>query len=150
MGPGATTVDRRGFTLLEVLVVLLVMALAVSLAAPTITRSSELIRVRAEVASFSALLRFAREQAITSREAQAVVVDPVERKATLVGAAGEVRRTRILPATWTVQADPPTHLTVRFEPEGNSNGGDFRITAGSVTYRVTIQPMTGRVRSERL
>jgi competence protein ComGD len=149
VGPRAAEVGRRGFTLLEVLVVLFVVSLVVSLTAPTIARSTELIRARAEVAGFSALLRFAREQAITSRQEHSVVVDPGEHRVTLLTADGEVRRTRALPPKWTLEAKPPTHLTVTFEPEGNSSGGEFRITASGATYRVTIEPMTGRVRNAR-
>jgi prepilin-type N-terminal cleavage/methylation domain-containing protein len=148
VGSRTVEVDRRGFTLLEVLVVLFVVALAVSLTAPTIARSTDLIKARAEVAGFSALLRFAREQAITLRQQQSVVVDPQERRVALV-ADGEVRRTRLLSPKWTIEANPSTHLTVSFEPEGSSSGGEFRLTASGVTYRVTVEPMTGRVRSTR-
>jgi prepilin-type N-terminal cleavage/methylation domain-containing protein len=149
VGPRPAEVDRRGFTLLEVLVVLFVIALVVSLTAPTISRSTEMIRARAEVAGFSALLRFAREQAITLREPQSVVVDPAEHRMALVAADGEVRRTRLLPPKWTIEANPPTHLSVTFEPEGSSSGGEFRIATSGAIYRVTVEPMTGRVRSAR-
>jgi len=39
---------------------------------------------------------------------------------------------------------------VSFEPQGGSSGGDFRLTAGTVVYRVTVDALTGRVRSGRL
>jgi general secretion pathway protein H len=149
VGPRTAEVDRRGFTLLEVLVVLFIVALAVSLAAPSITRSTDLIKARAEVASVLALLRFAREQAITLHQQESVVIDPVERRVALVAPGGEVRRSRVFSPKWTIEAEPSTHLSVSFEPEGSSSGGDFRFTANGVTYRVTVEPMTGRVRSAR-
>jgi prepilin-type N-terminal cleavage/methylation domain-containing protein len=55
----AAAINQQGFTLLELIATLLVMALAVALAAPTIGRSTETIRMRAEVARFSAILRHA-------------------------------------------------------------------------------------------
>jgi general secretion pathway protein H len=147
MGP-VPAVDRRGFTLLEVIVVLFVVGLAAALVAPTIGRSTEMIRVRAEVTGFAALLRHAREQAITSRRAHSVVVDPETRRATLM-AGDEVRRTRTFPPRFTIEAEPPTHLTVTFEPEGSSTGGEYWIKASGATYHVTVDATTGRVRSAR-
>jgi hypothetical protein len=38
---------------------------------------------------------------------------------------------------------------VRFEPQGGSSGGDFRLASGGVVYRVTVDALTGRVRSVR-
>lgn len=141
-------VGARGFTLLELIVVLLLLALAAGLVMPAVGRSLEAVRARGEIAGFSALLRHAREQAITSRRPHAVVVDPNERQVRIL-ADDEVRKTRALPAGWTIEATPPPNLTVRFEPQGNSSGGEFRIVAGPAVYHVTVDAVTGRVRSVR-
>lgn len=141
-------VGARGFTLLELIVVLLVLAVAAGLAMPAIGRSVDAVRVRAEIAGFSAVLRHAREQAIVLRRVHAVVVDPTEHQVRIL-ADDEVRKTRAIPAGWTIEASPPPNLTVRFEPQGSSSGGDFRIVAGPVTYRITVDAVTGRVRSLR-
>jgi prepilin-type N-terminal cleavage/methylation domain-containing protein len=150
MGRLRLALDRRGFTLFEVLVTLLVLALLAGLAVPLIARSTESVRARAEVAGFSAVLRHARERAITSQRAHAVVVDPDAHRVTiLLAGTDEVRERRTLPARLRVEADPPPALTVRFEPQGTSTGGDFRLATGAVVYRVTVDPLTGRVRSRR-
>jgi general secretion pathway protein H len=138
----------RGFTLLELVVTLMVVALAVALVAPAIGRSTETIRARAEIARFAALLRHTRERAITTRSSHVFVVDPQEHRVRIV-TGDEVRQTRALPADMTVEADPPPALSVRFEPEGTSSGGYFRLGAGPVHYRVTVDRLTGRVRAER-
>jgi general secretion pathway protein H len=151
MGRGQAIAPARGFTLLELIVTLAVIALVVGLAVPTIGRSTEAIRTRAEVAGFSALLRSARERAIVSQKPQAVVVDVVAHRISLRagGPEGEVRETRTLSERLTVEATPPPALIVRFEPQGGSSGGDFRLTSGAVTYRVTVDALSGRVRSSR-
>ncbi|HXH84119.1 MAG TPA: GspH/FimT family pseudopilin [Candidatus Tectomicrobia bacterium] len=140
-----------GFTLLELLVTLAVVAIAVGLALPVIGRSTETIRARAEVAAFSALLRHARERAITSREPHAVVIEPAEQRVVLRagGPEGDIREVRQLSPRLTIEAVPPPALTVRFEPQGASSGGDFRVASGPVVYRVTVDPVTGRVRNQR-
>ncbi|TMQ21761.1 MAG: prepilin-type N-terminal cleavage/methylation domain-containing protein [Candidatus Rokuibacteriota bacterium] len=147
-GPVAQT---RGFTLLELIVTMAIVAVVVGLTIPAVGRFTEGIRVRAEVAGFSALLRHARERAIVSQKPQAVVVDAAAHRISVRagGPDGEVRETRALPERLTVEATPPPALTVRFEPQGGSSGGDFRLASGAITYRVTVDALTGRVRSSR-
>jgi len=142
----------RGFTLLELIVTLFIIVLTIGLAVPLVSRSSGAIRARADVAGFSAVLRHARERAITTRKSHAVVIDPAARKMTVFagGTDGELKETRTLPERLTVQASPPPALTVRFEPEGTSSGAEYRVTAGDVVYRVTVDPVTGRVKNTRL
>ncbi len=142
-------IDERGFTLLELLVTLLVLAVVLSLAGPTIGRSVEGVRTRAEVARFAAMLRHTREQAITTRRPHSLLVDPPGHRV-MIMSDDEVRETRALPEHLAVEAEPPPALTVRFEPYGVSNGGTFWLTAGAIRYRVTVDPLTGRVRAERL
>jgi type IV fimbrial biogenesis protein FimT len=142
-------IDARGFTLLELIVTLLIVAVAVGLVAPAIGRSTEAVRTRAEVAGFSATFRHAREQAITTQQRHTVVVDPASRVVTVMTGEDEVRRTRTFSPRLTIKAATPDALTVRFEPSGTSSGGEFRLAAGAVTYRVTVDAVTGRVRNHR-
>jgi type II secretion system protein H len=140
-----------GFTLLELLVTLLVLALALGLTVPMLNRSTDAVRVRAEIAGFSAVLRHARERAITSGTPHAVVIERETHRMVVRagGPDGEIRHARTLSERLTVEASTPAPLTVRFEPQGGSSGGDFRVAAGGVAYRVTVDPLTGRVRSAR-
>jgi general secretion pathway protein H len=156
---GAAVVARRirrrsepGFTLLELIVTMFILLLMVGLAVPVVGRSSDAIKSRADVAGFSALLRHARERAITTRQSHTVVIDPVARKITVYagGTDGEVRESRALPEKLTVEATPPQALAVRFEPEGMSSGAEYKVRAGEVVYRVTVDPITGRVKNTRL
>ena len=151
MGRRTALRGSRGFTLLELVITLSIVALAVGLAVPTIARSTDAIRARADVAGFAAMMRHARERAIVTRTSQAVVVDPAARRLSLMsgGPEGEVRESRTLPERLSIEAEPPPALTVRFEPQGGGSGGDFRLTSGNVVYRVTVDALTGRVRSAR-
>jgi len=142
-------VDARGFTLLELIVTLVVLAVAVGLVAPTIGRSTETLRARAEVAGFSATFRHAREQAITTREPYTVAVNPTNRLLIVTTGEDEVRWTRTLSSRVDIRAETPGSLAVRFEPQGTSSGGEYRLSSGKITYRVTVDPVTGRVRNQR-
>ena len=141
-------VNARGFTLIELVVTLLVLAIAVAVVTPTIGRSTENLRARAQVARLTAMLRHAREQAITTRRTHALVVDPAAHRLTIMSGE-DVSATRTLPADVMIEAFPPPALTVRFEPYGVSNGGDFRVQSGPVRYRVVVDGLTGRVKVDR-
>jgi prepilin-type N-terminal cleavage/methylation domain-containing protein len=142
-------VDARGFTLLELIVTLVVLAVAVGLVAPTIGRSTETLRTRAEVAGFSATFRHAREQAITTRQPFTVVVNPRNHLMTVTTGEDEVRWTRALSNRLEIRAETPGALTVRFEPQGTSSGGEFHLISGKISYRVSVDAVTGRVRNQR-
>jgi prepilin-type N-terminal cleavage/methylation domain-containing protein len=140
----------RGFTLLELIVTLFVLALATAVVVPSIGRGTEGIRVRAEVAGFSAFLRRAREESVTTRTDLSVTVDPVARLVLEETADNEIRARHPLPERITIEADPPAALTVYFSPLGFSTGGTFRVgSPGGVVYRVSVDPLTGRVLSRR-
>ena len=141
-----------GFTLLELLVTLAVLAVAVAIVMPSIGRGTDAVRMRAEVAGFAAVLRHARERAIVSQKPQAVVVELSNQRMSVRsgGPDGEVRETRALSDRVTVEATPPPALTVQFDARGGSSGGDFRLSNGAISWRVTVDALTGRVRSSRL
>jgi general secretion pathway protein H len=142
--------DRRGFTLLELAVVMLVLALAAALAAPSVSRGVEAIQLRAEVAGVASFLRAARERAIARRDALEVAVDADGRGLVLrSGGGGAIESTRRL-AALRIAADPPRGPAVAFLAYGASTGGRFRLEApGPVVYTVTVEPLSGRVTAHR-
>jgi prepilin-type N-terminal cleavage/methylation domain-containing protein len=142
-------VGARGFTLLELIATLMVLAVALAVVGPAVGRTSETLRTRAEVARFASLLRHTREQAIATQRPHSFIVDAAAHRIT-IQAGDEVKQTRTLPEHIGVQAEPPPALTVRFEPQGTSSGGAFRVTSGAINYRITVDGLTGRVRTARL
>jgi len=140
---------RRGYTLIETTVVLLVLALAAGVAAPAIGRGLDAIRLRAEVAGVASFLRAARERAITQRHALDVRIDEAGRTLTLNAGDEDVRAVRHL-SVLHIEADPRAARTVTFFAYGLSTGGRFRLEApGPVVYVVTVSPLTGRVSTRR-
>ena len=140
-----------GFTLIEVVVVMLVVGLAAAVVVPGVGRGVDAYRARAEVSGFTAFLRYAREQAVTRRVPHEVRVDPEARVVVLAGAGSErPRATRRIGQGIRVDATPPSTFTIKFLPEGRSSGGAFRIEGpGGRVYTVTVDPLTGRVVNRR-
>jgi general secretion pathway protein H len=142
----------RGFTLIEIAVVLLLLALAAAVVVPGVGRGTDALRARAEIAGFSAFLRHAREQAITRREAHEVRVDPARGHMVLLAAdTTTVRGSKHFALPLRIEADPPQALTIRFSPQGVSTGGVYRIEApGRRIWEVAVDPITGRVINRRV
>jgi general secretion pathway protein H len=138
---------KRGFTLIELAVTLLVLALASAFVAPAIGRGLDNLRTRAEVSGFAGFLRAAREQAVTRGEAQQVRVDPESRTLEIwVEGAKSARSSRTFSYLVSIEPDPPTAKTITFHPQGLSTGGTFNIVApGDRRYVVTVDTLTGRV-----
>lgn len=66
---------ERGFSLMEIMVVLLVMGLIVGLVLPNIGRSLDKMRLRSEAQTLQAVMRYARSRAMTRWTPHAVVID---------------------------------------------------------------------------
>jgi prepilin-type N-terminal cleavage/methylation domain-containing protein len=138
---------KRGFTLIELAITLMLLALGSALVAPAVGRSLDGIRGRAEVSGFTRYLRAAREQAVTRGEAQEVRLEDDGRTLVITAqGSAAVRSSRQFSYLLEIQPDPPTARTVTFEPQGVSSGGTFYLLApGNRRYVVTIDPVTGRV-----
>jgi hypothetical protein len=140
-----------------VAVLLLVLALATALVAPSIGRSVNGLRLRAEVVGVASFLRAARERAITQDTPYEVEIDADARTLTMRPAqAGppiepdRPRLTRRLSGVVRIVAEPPWIRTIRFQRHGFSSGGRIRIEApGTVVYEVAVDPISGRVTTRR-
>jgi type II secretion system protein H len=162
----------QGFTLLELIVTLAVLALAAAVVAPALGRSTDTLRARAEVAGFAATLRHAREQAISQQRTHRVLVDAKTRRIVIerVGESNErpsakddrtrpkdettepetkseVRQAKTLSPNLTIEAAMTSEVI--FDARGFASGGDFKVSSAGVAYRVTVDRLTGRVQSVR-
>jgi general secretion pathway protein H len=139
----------RGYTLIEVVAVLLVLALAAGLVAPAVGRSVDALRTRAEIAGVASFLRGARAHAITREAPCEVRVDRDARMLVLhTGETGRV--TKRVSAALRIVAEAGPAGTIIFYPHGRSSGGQLRIEApGPRVYVLTIDAMTGRVATRR-
>ena len=141
---------KRGFTLIELAVTLLVLALAVSVSAPSLARGVDTVRARAETAGIATFLRAARERAITHNRAYEVQVKTEEGVIELRTGETVLAIRRPAPGV-RVTFDPPTSRTVTFLPQGLSSGAQLRVEGpGRRAYLVTVDALTGRVATQRL
>ena len=141
-----------GFTLVELLVVLVIAALALSLVGTSISRNISGAEMRTAARKVAASLRYTRTQAILSKSEQVFLVDTEKR--TFKAAD---RETEELPEGMNVELNTArSELTsesagdIRFYPDGGSTGGNVRLEANGRVYQVSVTWLTGEASLERL
>lgn len=145
---------RAGYTLMELVVVLALLALATALVAPAVGRTAEDVAARAQVASIAAFLRGAREQAVTSRQTVEVTVDRDAHTLLLRRTARDGQETgaarRAFSALLRVES-AATPAAVMFQPQGMASGARVLVeTTGPRLFMVTVDALTGRVTTQRV
>lgn len=146
-----------GFSLLEMILVMALIAAASLLAVAAFGGGMQGIKLRAGAKDVAAQMRFARAVAISSGQPQDVIIDPAARH--WQGAKG---RSGSLPDIGEVvftgaratQFDPGGQNegkgTVRFFPDGAATGGRVRLLANGGGWDVDVGWLTGEVRVKRV
>lgn len=142
---------RRGFSLLEVLVVVSLIAIASLLAVGILGNGLERMQLRSAAKEVAANLRFTRAHALATGRPQRFAIDPAAR----TWQAPRERSGRI-PDRFEVvftgareaQARSDEGVIVFFD-DGASTGGRVRLEAGSATWDIDVAWLTGEVRIHR-
>ncbi|MCX7348356.1 MAG: prepilin-type N-terminal cleavage/methylation domain-containing protein [Alphaproteobacteria bacterium] len=142
--PTSRTEAQAGFTLLELLAVLVIMALSAT-AVMSIGRASlESARARSFIVDAEALFRDARTQAIESHSQTAVIIDIKRRRLSLEGGRSlEMPQGLSLDAKVAVPKNGGLPA-VRFFPSGSSSGGELAFGFRGRSYGLHINWLTGR------
>jgi len=142
-----------GFTLVEVLAVLVVLALVVGLAATQLGTRHGGAALEAAAHEIASRCRAARAAAIRQAESRAVVIDMGTR---VVTAGADVPPFRIAESigvtseTSAAERQGGKVAGIRFFPNGASTGGKVRLETERQAYEVRVNWLTGRVVVERV
>lgn len=141
-----------GFTLLEMLVVLAIIAAASVLAMAAFGDGLRGARLQAAAKEVAAQLRFTRAVAIASGVPQDFVIDPRARAWRAPnGRHGRLPDTGELVFTGARDLGPTAgEGAVRFFPDGAATGGRVRLAASGGGWDVDIAWLTGEVRVHRI
>jgi len=150
---------RRGFTLIELVVVIMLLAVVTALAASAVSRGLPGQQLRRASREIAAELRYTRARAIATGRPQAFVFDTRTR-----AWRGPDRRHGQVPASVAIVAtgarseqEGDGTAVVRFFPEGAATGGRFVLRAqrpgkpaeARGGWQVDVEWLTGEVRLSR-
>lgn len=154
---------RRGFTLVEMLVVLLILSIAAALVVPQALRTSSLA-AQSAARLVMADLEYAQNQAIVTQSPVTVSFDLLGNSYTVSNASGPLVHP-ITKKDYVVDLDSRRGLEgvaletvsfngaldVTFDSLGApDNDGTIVLSAGAHAYRVTVAPVSGRVTVEQV
>ncbi|MFN3703247.1 type II secretion system protein XpsH [Thermomonas sp.] len=141
-----------GFTLLEMLVVLALIAAASVLAMAAFGDGLRGARLQAAAKEVAAQLRFTRARAIASGVPQEFVIDPGARTWHAPnGRHGRLPDTGEVVFTGARDLQPTAgEGAVRFFPDGAATGGRVRLAANGGGWDVDVAWLTGEVRVRRI
>jgi general secretion pathway protein H len=140
-------IAQRGFTLIEMLVVLTIAALIVGLALPRLTGATETATLRTAAHEVAAALRNTRSLAMTRGQTEAFVID-IANGAFRAGTASPGRLPRgVRLALVTVTSDQASASQgrIQFFADGSSTGGGLLLATGKKRSQVLVDWLTGRV-----
>ncbi|MBF0338030.1 MAG: prepilin-type N-terminal cleavage/methylation domain-containing protein [Nitrospirae bacterium] len=141
--------NRRGFTLIEIIVVLLLMMIIMAVVAVGFTHSSPTAKLRAAVRELAATMRYMKNMAQLKGQEQILTVDMDS------GLIVYKNRTKTLPKGVSIAINDPNEgeltrgkWTVTFYAEGGSTGGEIKLFNQKHSFLVTIDPVVGSVISK--
>lgn len=137
-----------GFTLLELMVVLVLMVMVYAFAGPMISAGMPGAELKGAARQLAAGLRKARSHAVTSKEEAVLTIDVEQHRFEVSGD----KRNYALPAKleislFTAQSELLRDKVgrIRFFPDGSSTGGRITVAFAERKYHINVDWLTGQV-----
>jgi len=139
---------RAGFTLLEVVLVLVIGAIAYVAVLALPARGASAADLKAAARTLAASLRHAQSMAMATRRDSALTIDVEAREFTVAGDSTVRQLPQALELKlYTAQSEVSSEKRggIRFYPDGSSTGGRITVSVGERKYLVDVDWLTGRV-----
>jgi len=141
----------KGFTLLELVVVLFVVVLGFSVIGLNLSSGSDTTKIKAAARDIVSALRYARGQALMTHRETTVTLDLESNGYTV---SGRDKLYQIPDGIDVTVVTAQTELTgegsanIRFFPDGSSTGGRVTLERGQTVWKIDINWLTGQVEPE--
>lgn len=147
-GPLLPASFQRGFTLLEIMVVMVIAVLALALIVPNFGGVISSVQLKGAARDLASGLRYARGQALANKTETAFTLDVEQRRYRI----GDHKREYSLPSEldltlFTARSELKGEGVgaITFFPDGTSTGGRITLVSGDRQYIVDVNWLTGRV-----
>ena len=143
-----TRASRRGVTLLELLIVLAIMAIVAGFVIPMFGGPVSTSELRSAARQLAAGLRLAQSEAVSQRRQTFLVLDVAGKRFKVDNDPQEHKLpSKVELKLFTAQNDLVSESvgSIRFFPDGGSNGGRITVASGDRKFDVDVDWLTGRV-----
>ncbi len=140
--------SSRGFTLLEILVVLVIASLMISLVPPLFSGAVSSTQLKGSARDLAIALREARSKAIIHNTEQLVYLDLETPRYRIANAKPLTLPEDVMMAVEVVTGATLTEKTqhvVRFFPDGSSSGELITLSGGNRVYHLQLNWLTGSI-----
>ncbi len=152
---------RNGYTLVELLIVMAIIAMVAGLGVPYFARSMERSEVKNAAHEMAALIRLARNEAVARKSYFTVIIDPAQKAAYSVEGRYDPEKPQTpfngevveLPGSVKVWTPDDKPLPLELSPAGTASACDLPVTGAKADfaddpdgYRLTVDPLSGRPR----
>ncbi|VAW34991.1 hypothetical protein MNBD_DELTA03-1064 [hydrothermal vent metagenome] len=128
----------RGFSLLELLVVMIIMGILAGVAGPSVGRFMDSLAFKKQTGRIMATVRYARLKAVTNGRAVIMTLDS-DNNLRLEGAVQEERDLK-LSANDTISLNPEI---IKFSPDGHATPATISFTRGDRSEKIIIDSLSG-------
>ena len=139
---------QRGFSLLEIVVVIVLIAIMATVIAMSVTGGLDSARVRSASRDVAAALRYTRGQAIVHHEQRAIAFNVDERSYRMPDKDPVQLPKGMEMELLTAQSEMlgEGEGQIRFYPDGSSGGGRVTLARGEARWEIEVEWLTGKVR----
>ena len=139
----------RGFTLLELLVVLFIMVLGFSVVGVNLSSGSDGAALKVAARDLVSALRYARGQALMTHQEETVTLDLAENSYTVSGRTNSYLIPKTIALTVVSAQSELTgagKANMRFFSDGSSTGGRITLEQGRSAWEININWLTGQIK----
>jgi general secretion pathway protein H len=143
--PQSVYSPQAGFTLLEMLVVIVIIALATAIAMPNLARPSDGVQLQATARNLINALRLTRAMAIARNAETALKIDVDKRTFTSPAIRGQSLDPDMTVELTFAKPEQTASSTggFRFFPDGSSSGGDIHLRLRRAEAAICVNWLTG-------
>jgi type II secretion system protein H len=159
---------NKGFSLIELMVVLILLGISIALVTPSLSRFSRTVELKGAAKKISGILRYCRSEAVNKGQVYQVLFDSSVREVRvqsmeLKEEKDEKREGKVTPKTFSLPEGirikdvdilsslqfPSDIPLIEFYPNGGSNGGTILLDSQDrIGYKIKVDFLTGMVKVE--